>query len=58
MNSPIPEITCPECHLRQPWRNQPKCIHCTKEMPAYTVAAQIYASQVKNPTPTKLPPAA
>ena len=31
-NQSLPEITCPHCHLRQPWRLQARCLHCAKEM--------------------------
>lgn len=58
MNVPLPEICCPECHLRQSWRGQNKCIHCTKEMPAYNIASQVYQAQAKAPAAPTRPPTA
>lgn len=52
MNAPLPQIVCPSCHLRQPWRGQPKCIHCIKDLPAYSTASQVYAAQAKHPPQT------
>jgi hypothetical protein len=41
VNKPLPEICCPLCHLRQPYRAQTRCIHCTKEMPNFNIAVQL-----------------
>jgi hypothetical protein len=32
MNAPLPQICCPNCYLRQPFRLQTHCIHCQKEL--------------------------
>ena len=32
MNKPLPEVSCPKCHLLQPFRGQQNCLHCSSPL--------------------------
>lgn len=41
MSKPLPQITCPKCHIVQGYRGQKECLSCGKRLNEWQIKSQL-----------------